>query len=590
VPAGWCGRPAPVEPNGPNGPDELEATVAGTLRPERPADAPTVPSTEPEPGPPARPDRAPRWSLRRWVAVVSTLSVLVMLAAIVAGTVALRQLGSARAALVDQLDPALLGAQKLSVALVDEETGVRGYAITGVPAFLEPYQSGRQQEVATTADLRQLVADPELGSSLDGVLAAAQRWRVEYAEPTITAVGAGGSRAGAPDAGIGKSLFDVVRAELEAQRVELVRARGVARDALDAAANRLVLTGIGIALGLLVLLVALFVWARLVVTVPISRLAATVRAVAAGRFGQTVDVTTGPREIIELAEDVDSMRTRIVAELDTTQSLNARLVRQTRDLEYSNRDLEQFAYVASHDLQEPLRKVSGFCELLRTRYGDDLDERANTYIDFAVDGARRMSVLINDLLAFSRVGRGSVTAAPQDCEVLLAAALGNLEKVITETGAQVTHDTLPTLPGVGSLLTTLFQNLVGNGLKFRTGEPPRIHVGVERDGEFWSFRVSDNGIGIDPAYAERIFIIFQRLHAKADYPGTGIGLALCRKIVEHHGGRIWLDPATTSGATFRFTVPIAEPGAEPIADRFSSVPVSGGTGAKLPLESGSDLA
>jgi light-regulated signal transduction histidine kinase (bacteriophytochrome) len=143
-------------------------------------------------------------------------------------------------------------------------------------------------------------------------------------------------------------------------------------------------------------------------------------------------------------------------------------------------------------------------------------------IDFAVDGARRMSVLINDLLAFSRVGRGNVAPAPQDCESLLTAALGNLEKVITETGARVTHDALPTVPGVGSLLTTLLQNLVGNGLKFRGSEPPRIHVGVERDGEHWSFRVTDNGIGIDPAYAKRIFVIFQRLHAKADYPGTGI--------------------------------------------------------------------
>jgi signal transduction histidine kinase len=168
-------------------------------------------------------------------------------------------------------------------------------------------------------------------------------------------------------------------------------------------------------------------WWR-VVTEPISRLAGTVRAVAAGDFGQTVRAAAGPSEIAELADDVDSMRTRIVAELDATQTVNDRLVRQTRDLEYSNRDLEQFAYVASHDLQEPLRKVTGFCELLRSRYGEELDERANTYIDFAVDGARRMSVLINDLLAFSRVGRGNVAPAPQDCESLLTAALGNLRR------------------------------------------------------------------------------------------------------------------------------------------------------------------
>jgi signal transduction histidine kinase len=576
VPASRCGRPAPALPIEP---DEVEATVVTSPRPEQSV----VPSGES--GPPPRSDGVRRWSLRRWVAVVSVISLLVTAGAIAAGALALRQLSGARTELVDGLDPALLSAQKLSVALVDEETGVRGYAISGVPAFLEPYLTGRQQEIEATGELRSLgrpVAGTELESDLDGVVATAQRWRAEYAETTVAAVRAGGPRAALPDPELGKSLFDAVRAEMEAQRADLVRARDGALDTLDTAAARLSVTGLAIAVAVFVLLVTLFVWARRVVTEPISRLAATVRVVAAGEFGRTVRATAGPREIAELADDVDSMRTRIVAELDATQSLNARLVRQARDLEYSNRDLEQFAYVASHDLQEPLRKVTGFCELLRTRYGEELDERANTYIDFAVDGARRMSVLINDLLAFSRVGRGRVAPAPQDCESLLAVALGNLEKVITNTGARVTHDALPTVPGVGSLLTTLLQNLVGNGLKFRAGEPPRIHVGVERDGEHWSFRVTDNGIGIDPAYAERIFVIFQRLHAKADYPGTGIGLALCRRIVEHHGGRIWLDPDATPGATFRFTLPIA--------DQFSSATASGRTGAGAPLESGSDLA
>ena len=557
--------------------------MVASPRPERPV----VPSAKPEPGQPPRAAARHRWSLRHWVAVISVSSLLVTAGAIAAGALALHQLSGARTELVDGLDPALLSAQKLSVALLDEETGIRGYAISGVPAFLEPYQTGHQRETEATGELRALgrpVAGAELESDLDGVLAAAQRWRTEYAEPTVAAVRTGGPRAALPDPELGKSLFDAVRAELDAQRADLVRARDRARDTLDTAAGRLSTTGFAIAAAVVVLLVTLLSWARRVVTEPISRLAGTVRAVAAGEFGRTVRAAGAPREIAELADDVDSMRTRIVAELDATQALNARLVRQTKDLAYSNRDLEQFAYVASHDLQEPLRKVTGFCELLRSRYGEDLDERANTYIEFAVDGARRMSVLINDLLAFSRVGRGSVTPAPQDSERLLSAALGNLEKVITETGARVTHDALPTVPGVGSLLTTLLQNLVGNGLKFRSSEPPRIHVGVERDGEYWSFRVTDNGIGIEPAYAERIFVIFQRLHAKADYPGTGIGLALCRKIVEHHGGRIWLDPDPDAGpgATFRFTLPIA--------DQFSSVPAGGRTGANPPLESGSDLA
>jgi light-regulated signal transduction histidine kinase (bacteriophytochrome) len=250
------------------------------------------------------------------------------------------------------------------------------------------------------------------------------------------------------------------------------------------------------------------------------------------------------------------MRRQIVTELTTVQALNQRLEAQTGELQRSNFDLEQFAYVASHDLQEPLRKVSSFCELLAKRYVGQLDERADQYIHFAVDGARRMSALINDLLAFSRVGRTTTgTWLKLDGEVLLAEALRNLDEVIVQTGAQITHDPLPTVVGETSLLVTVFQNLVGNALKFRGEQPPQVHISVQLDGDFWLFRVADNGIGIDPAYQDRIFVIFQRLHSKDAYPGTGIGLALCRKIIDYHRGQIWLDPDITSGSAFCFTLP-----------------------------------
>jgi light-regulated signal transduction histidine kinase (bacteriophytochrome) len=203
-----------------------------------------------------------------------------------------------------------------------------------------------------------------------------------------------------------------------------------------------------------------------------------------------------------------------------------------------------------------LRKVTSFCQLIQRRYHDQLDERGEQYIEFAVDGARRMQVLINDLLAFSRVGRRTGEFTDVAMADALTAATGNLEPVIEETGAEVTSSDLPVVRGEISLLTAMFQNLLGNAIKFRGDEPPRIRVqAAQQDGE-WTFSMTDNGIGIGAEYAERIFVIFQRLHTRDAYPGTGIGLAMTRKIIEYHGGRIWLDTGSEPGATtFRFTLP-----------------------------------
>ncbi|MGH3808042.1 MAG: sensor histidine kinase [Pseudonocardiaceae bacterium] len=504
----------------------------------------------------ADPTSDPRsgWSLRRWLRVVGAVCLGAAVAAIVAGALALAQLSAARAVLVDQLDPALLGAQALSAALVNQETGVRGFVVTGNRDFLLPYQQGRQQEDAALATLRRLGAVTprlELTTDLDAILDGAHAWRADYAEPTIAAMSVGSVTV---DPALGKARFDTLRAALERQRTGLTKLRSHAHDSLDAAARTLLVVCLAIGAGLLVLLAAIGTWVRRTVTTPVERLSGEVRIVAAGQFGRQV-TGRGPRELVELGTDIDSMRRQIVAELTTVQALNRRLDAQTAELERSNSDLEQFAYVASHDLQEPLRKVSSFCELLAKRYAGQLDDRADQYINFAVDGARRMSVLINDLLAFSRVGRADATWSQLDCEVVLAQAIRNLEKPITQSEAQITHDPLPTVVGEATLLTTVFQNLIGNAIKFHGDQPPQIHIGVALDGEFWSFRVRDNGIGVDSAYAEKIFIIFQRLHSKNAYPGTGIGLALCRKILDYHRGRIWLDPDTTSGATFCFTLP-----------------------------------
>jgi light-regulated signal transduction histidine kinase (bacteriophytochrome) len=231
---------------------------------------------------------------------------------------------------------------------------------------------------------------------------------------------------------------------------------------------------------------------------------------------------------------------------------------KARDLERSNAELEQFAYVASHDLQEPLRKVASFCQLLQRRYEGQLDERADQYIEFAVDGAKRMQALISDLLAFSRVGRTEFAPVPVDLDDALTQALDNLGERVQEQGATIEAQPLPTVMGERSLLAAVFQNLVGNAVKFSGDAPPVVRVEARRDGKEWVVSCCDEGIGIEPQYAERVFAIFQRLHPKETYEGTGIGLALTRKIVEHHGGRIWLDTEVRRGTTFRFTLPVVE--------------------------------
>ena len=261
-------------------------------------------------------------------------------------------------------------------------------------------------------------------------------------------------------------------------------------------------------------------------------------------------------ELVGLGADVEAMRRQMVSEFHALRDATDRLDRQTQELERSNAELEQFAYVASHDLQEPLRKVASFTQLLERRYSGQLDERADQYIAFAVDGAKRMQVLINDLLSFSRVGRFTREHAEVSVADLVTQALANLSLVVEETGTTVTvAEDMPRVSADVSLLVGVFQNLIGNAIKFRGDVPPVIAVGCTDEGPDWEISIADNGIGIECQYADRIFVIFQRLHPKDAYPGTGIGLAMCRKIIDYHGGRIWLDTSVTSGTTFRFTLP-----------------------------------
>ena len=237
------------------------------------------------------------------------------------------------------------------------------------------------------------------------------------------------------------------------------------------------------------------------------------------------------------------------------QQMEEDLARKVDELARSNADLEQFAYVASHDLQEPLRMVTAYTQLLAERYRGKLDADADKFIGYASEGAQRMQVLIHDLLAFSRVGRNGTIPGSVDCNAVMAEVLLGLASAIRESGAMVTHGELPAVWADRTWVAQIFQNVIGNAIKFRGKEAPVISAQAERAGQQWRFSVTDNGIGIAQEYAENIFVVFQRLHARSEYPGNGIGLAICKKIVERYGGRIWVESQSGAGSTFKFTLP-----------------------------------
>ena len=313
----------------------------------------------------------------------------------------------------------------------------------------------------------------------------------------------------------------------------------------------------------------------------VKRLTVAAHRLAAGEWDTRARLKGGARELQQLAHAFDDMaaalrehrdrleeqvedRTRQLSRMNETlreriaerMEAEAASNKLLNDLKRSNQELEQFAYVASHDLQEPLRLVSAYTQLLLQRYRGKLDADADPIVNFITEGVSRMQQLIQDLLTYSRVSSKTKPFCPENLEMPLKAALQNLSVTIRESQAVVTHDPLPTVMCNAPQLVQLFQNLIGNGLKFHGKTLPRIHVGVQKTDVTWLFSVRDNGIGIDPEYFERIFVIFQRLHTRAKYPGTGIGLAICKRIVEQHGGQIWVESEKGNGCTFFFTIPI----------------------------------
>ena len=311
------------------------------------------------------------------------------------------------------------------------------------------------------------------------------------------------------------------------------------------------------------------------ITQPIRSLVHATKSIAAGDFKQRVPVISTD-ELGELSEAFNRMASEIEQLMQSEKALAAanaqaemekrraeELERAYVELERSNAELEQFAYVASHDLQEPLRVVAGYVQLLGRRYQGRLDAQADEFINFSVDGVRRMQQLINDLLAYSRVQHAQHPLEPIDLGISLTQALANLQMAIAESAAQIDAGMLPTVVGDAAQMTQVFQNLIANAMKFRGSRAPRIQVTATHQDDAWTLAVRDNGIGLEPQYAQRIFVIFQRLHTAAQYPGTGIGLAICKKIVERHGGRIWVESTPGAGACFFFTIPDLPP-EEPI--------------------------
>jgi light-regulated signal transduction histidine kinase (bacteriophytochrome) len=357
-------------------------------------------------------------------------------------------------------------------------------------------------------------------------------------------------------------LFDRLRALFTIQNDHLSEARAAGLAHLDEIRGWRDAVMIAMILTFVTTAVLLAVVMRNAVNRPLSALAAACRRITEGNFGERI-IPRGPSDIRAISADVEDMRQRIVDELETSRSAQAALDEQADELRRSNAELEQFAYVASHDLQEPLRKVASFCQLLEKRYGDKLDERGVEYIGYAVDGAKRMQVLINDLLTFSRVGRLNATNTEVDLNAVVDAALSNLTTTVEETGAEIVLPAtpLPTVDGDPTLLAMVWQNLIGNAVKFhRDGVAPRIVIACEEGtgdhAEKYLFTVTDNGIGIAEEFVDKVFVIFQRLHGRDSYTGTGIGLALCKKIIEHHGGTIWIDTSYTDGTRFNFTLPV----------------------------------
>jgi signal transduction histidine kinase len=412
--------------------------------------------------------------------------------------------------------------------LIDAETGQRSFLFTGKALFLDPYNDALSHIHENVEELRELTADNAIQQQTLDALEPMIAAKLSYLKGSIEAREKDGTEASA-DAGLeetSKQHMDVIRITIGYMKQEEGRLLAIrTKETSESSARTKAAIVVGNTVALLFLSLA-----GIVILQELSHRRVAEEEVRALNAGLEQRVAERTEELAERA----------------------------RDLTRSNAELQQFAYVASHDLQEPLRMVASFTQLLAKRYRDKLDDDARDFINFAVDGATRMQTLISDLLAYSRVGTQGKALEPTRCDAVMDRVLDSLKLAIEETGVVITRDRLPAILGDPVQIGQLFQNLLTNALKFRGDKAPQVRISVEQDGCDWKISVSDNGIGISPEHSDRIFVIFQRLHTKTDYPGTGIGLAICKKIVERHGGRIWVEATPGGGSTFCFTIPTME--------------------------------
>ena len=445
----------------------------------------------------------------------------------------------------------LLESESLLQSLINMETGVRGFLITGEEPFLDPYDRGRADFTEHLQGARALMREArDQNARLDRLADLERAWNDALIAPALAqrreaASLDEGLRAAAARAQERKSAMDGMRGvirQIEDRENELLAERAARAQQRRANFER-ILWGAG--------LFAILLTGALAAIA--ARAAHQVKLAAA----QLENSNAQLRAAKALAD----------AEIEQRRAAEEKLRGAVEDLQRSNAELEQFAYVASHDLQEPLRAISGCVQVLQKRYGGQLDARADQFIAHAVDGAQRMQNLINDLLAYSRVGTHGKPFEAVEMDKVAARALQNLSERIRETGVEVTRDELPAVWGDGGQLELVLQNLVSNALKFRGEREPQVHIGYElrRVEELDAaltqhvFSVRDNGLGIETQYFERIFVMFQRLHTRTEYPGTGIGLAICKKVVERHGGTIGLHSVPEQGTTFWFSLPQLTP-------------------------------
>lgn len=420
----------------------------------------------------------------------------------------------------------------LSISPIKDSAG----NIIGVSKIARDITERKQAEEA----LRQseAIKAAMLESSLDAIITIDHEGKVIDTNPTV------------------EGVFGYTREEMLGKEMAGLIIPPSLREQHRQGLARYLATGEGPVLGKRIELVAMHADGR---EFPVELAISPIRSPGKPMFtGYVRDITERKRAEEALYQLNAELEIRVAERTAELKGVNETLERTVKELTRSNADLEQFAYISSHDLQEPLRMVTSYVQLLDRRYKHKFDKTARQYMDFAIDGAIRMKALITDLLTYARVGGENRGFEPVNSAAIVSEAIKNLKALVKESGATITVDPLPQICGSRTELLQLFQNLINNAIKYRSDVPPAIHVAVSEEPGRHVFSMTDNGIGIDPKYFDRIFMIFQRLHDRGTYPGTGIGLALCKKIVEHHGGKLWVTSQAGRGSTFYFSIPVRE--------------------------------